>query len=148
MLNKYKLNEETEFAPVYFNSFTKTVISHKFRLENSFQEILHTIDFWINKGSGGNVESTESQYINISTCRPLSGSSYIDLPVELKRPRKGRINIKTKDKNFFLWYHVRHINLSKKHLERIKKTDKKLLKNLIMMKLSLLCKKKILARLK
>ena len=53
MLNKYKLNEETEFAPVYFNSLTKTVISHKFRLENSFQEILHTIDFWINKGSVG-----------------------------------------------------------------------------------------------
>ena len=148
MLNKYKLNEETEFAPVYFNSFTKTVISHKFRVENSFQEILHMIDFWINKGSGGNVESTESQYINISTYRHLSGSSYIDLPVELKRPRKGLINIKTKDKKSFLWCHVRHINLSKKHPERIKKTDKKLLKNLIMMKLSLLCKKKILARLK
>ena len=148
MLNKYKLNEETEFAPVYFNSFTKTVINHKFRLGNYFQEMLHMIDFWINKGSGGNVESTESQYINISTYRPLSGSSYIHLPVELKRPRKGLINIKTKDKKYFLWCHVRHINLSKKHPERIKKTNKKLLKNLIMMKLSLLCKKKVLARLK
>ena len=36
------------------------------------------IDVWINKGSGLIVESIESQYINISTCRPLSGSSYME----------------------------------------------------------------------
>ena len=41
-------------------------------------------DVWINEGSGWNVESVESQYINISTYRPLSGSSYINLPVELR----------------------------------------------------------------
>ena len=66
---------------------TKTVINHRFRLKNPFQEILHMIDVWINKGSGWNVESIKSQYINISTYRPLSGSFYIDLPVELKSPR-------------------------------------------------------------
>ena len=59
------------------------------------------IDVWINKGSGWNVESIESQYINISTYRPLSGSSYMDLPVELKSSRKGLINIKNKDQNVF-----------------------------------------------
>ena len=100
---------------------TKTVINHRFRLENSFQEILYMIDVWINKGSGWNVESIESQYINISTYRPLSGSSYVDSPVELRSPRKGLINIKNKDQKRFLWCHVRHINSSKEHLERIKK---------------------------
>ena len=34
---KYKLNGETEFAPVYFNLVTKTVIKHIFKLENYFQ---------------------------------------------------------------------------------------------------------------
>ena len=29
-----------------------------------------------------------SQYINILTYRPLSGSSYMDLPVELRSPKK------------------------------------------------------------
>ena len=82
LLKKYKSNGEIEFAPVYFNSVTKTVINHRFRLENSFQEILYMIDVWINEGSGWIVESIESQYINISTYRPLSGSSYVDLPVE------------------------------------------------------------------
>ena len=53
------------------------MINHKFRLENPFQEILYMIDVWINNGSGWNVESIESQYINISTYRPLAGSSYM-----------------------------------------------------------------------
>ena len=64
-------------------------------------------------------EFIESQYINISTYRPLSGSSYMDLPVELRSPRKGLINIKNKDKKCFLWCHVRHINPSYEHRERI-----------------------------
>ena len=90
-----------KFAPVYFNSVTKTVISHRFRLENSFQEILYMIDVWINNGSGWIIELIESQYINISTYRPLSGSFYMDLPIELRSPRKGLINIKNKDKKYF-----------------------------------------------
>ena len=52
LLKKYKFNGEIEFAPVYFNSLTKIVINHKFKLENCFQEILYMIDNWINEGSG------------------------------------------------------------------------------------------------
>ena len=86
------------------------------------------IDVWINNGSGWNVESIESQYINISTYRPLAGSSYMDLPAELRSPKKGLINIKNKDNKCFLWCHVRHINPSKKHPEGIKKIDKQIVK--------------------
>ena len=103
LLKKYKLNGEIEFAPVYFNSVTKTVINHRFRLESSFQEILYMIDVWINNGSGWAVESIESQYINISIYRPLAESSNMYLTVELRSPRKELINIKNKDqKCFFL----------------------------------------------
>ena len=66
LLKKYKLNGEIEFAPVYFNSTTKTVIRHKFSLENAFQEILCMIDAWINEGSGWIVDSLKSPYINIT----------------------------------------------------------------------------------
>ena len=52
------------------------------------------IDVWINNGCGWIIELIESQYINISTYRPLSGSSSMHLPVELRSPRKGLINIK------------------------------------------------------
>ena len=84
MLKKYKPNREIEFRPVYFNSTTKTVIYHKFSLENAFQEILCGTDNWINEGSGWIVELIESQHINIST---LSGSSYVQLAAELKSPK-------------------------------------------------------------
>ena len=47
LLKKYKLNEETEFAPVYFNSLTKIVRNKRFKLQNAFQEILYRIDCWL-----------------------------------------------------------------------------------------------------
>ena len=101
LLKTYKLNGEIEFRAVYFNSVTKAVTNHRFQLESSFQEILYMIDNWINEESGWIIEFIESQYISVLSYRPLSGSSYTDLPTELKIPRKGLINIKNKDKKCF-----------------------------------------------
>ena len=130
LLKKYKPNGEIEFTPVYFNSSTKTIINNRFKLEHAFHEILYRIDAWINKGSGWIIESIESQYINISTYRPLAGNSYIELPIELKHPRKGLINLKNNDQKCFLWCHVRHINPLKEHPERITKIDREISCNL------------------
>ena len=74
---------------------TKTVINDRVRLQSSSQEILYLIDVWINEQSGWIVESIESQYINISTYRPLSGSSYMNWHVDLKT----LMNIKNKRTN-------------------------------------------------
>ena len=52
LLKEYKANRETEFTPVYFNSSTKTIINHRYKLDQSFQEILYRTDSWINRGSG------------------------------------------------------------------------------------------------
>ena len=101
LLKKYKSNGEIDFAPVYFNSSTKTVISYRYKLDQSFQENLYKTDAWVDRGSGWIIELTESQYINISTYRPLVGSSYIDLPIELKHSKKGLINIKNNDQKCF-----------------------------------------------
>ena len=83
LLKNYKHNRTIEFRPVHFNSVTKTVTNHIFNLEKIFEEILYMIDVSINNGSGWIIELIESQYINISTYRPLSGSFYIDLPIEI-----------------------------------------------------------------
>ena len=85
MLKKYKPNGEIEFRPVYFNSTTKTVINHKFSLENAFQEILYRIDNWINEGSGWIVELIKFR-----------------LPAEWRSPKKWLINIKKMIKNVFM----------------------------------------------
>ena len=65
-----------EFAPVYFNSTTKTVINSEYDLDKPFQEILYSI----NEGSCWVIESADSEYKNISVFSPLSGSTYIELP--------------------------------------------------------------------
>ena len=68
----------------------------------------------------GNVESVESQYINISPYGPLSGCSYIDLPVELRSPRIGLIDIKNKDQKCFkLDYNEIQVPVQKKDFNKI-----------------------------
>ena len=43
----------------------------------------------------------------------------MNLPVELRSPRKGLINIKNKEEKCFLWCHIRHVDLLNKHPARI-----------------------------
>ena len=51
-VKKDKPNGEIEFAPICFNSLTKLIINHRYKLDKSSQEILYRIDAWINEGSG------------------------------------------------------------------------------------------------
>ena len=103
-LKKYKSNGEIEYTPVYFNSSTKTIINNRFKLDQSFQEILYRIDAWNNRGSGWIIELIESQYINISTYRPLIGNSYIVILVmtELNFLCKKKILKRLKYKIIFM----------------------------------------------
>ena len=82
------ISQRKKFNLLQFISIqqAKTVINYKFGLDKSFQEILYRTDNWINDRSGWIVELIKSQYI--SMYRPLSGSSYVKLPTELKSPRK------------------------------------------------------------
>ena len=102
LLSKAKINGSTKYSPVYFNSTTKTVITSEFSLDKSFREILYRIDNWINEGSGWIVESIDGEYVIISTYSLLAGSTYTELPDELKHPMKGSINIKNSENKCFL----------------------------------------------
>ena len=96
----------------------------------SRQEILNTIDKWVSEGSGWVIARIDSHCINVTTCQPLNGSSYIELPMELRNPEKGLINIKNKDNECFRWCHIKHLNSQKKDPERIKKDDKQFIEGL------------------
>ena len=104
--------------------------SDKFGLDQSFQEIIYRLENWISHGSGWIVEEIISQFLNISSYRPLNGSTYIKLPVELKHPMKGLINIQNNDNNCFSWYHVRHLNQNSVKLNRITKKDTEFVKKI------------------
>ena len=130
LLSNMKNSGEVEYSPVYFNSLAKAIINKKSKLDQPFQETTYRLDNWISHGSGWVVEEIYSQYLNLSSYLPLSGSTYIKLPVELKHPMKGLINIKNDDNKCFLWCHVRHVNLNVVKLERITKKDKETVKDL------------------
>ena len=85
------------------------------------------IDVWINDGSGWIIESIEYQYNNISTYRPLLRSSFMDLPAELRSPKKGPINIKNKDKKCFYGVMLDMLILQINIQKEFKKLTKKLL---------------------
>ena len=121
------------YKTAFFNSKAKTItkandIEHE--LSMSRQEILNTIDKWVSEGSGWVIDRIDSHYINVTTYQPLNGSSYIELPMELRNPKKGLINIKNKDNECFRWCHIRHLNPQKKDPQRIKKDDKRLTERL------------------
>ena len=91
-----------------------------------YQEILCRTHNWTNEGSGWIVELLKSQYINISSYRPLLQSFYIKLPADSRSPKTGLIYIKNNDQKCFLWCHVIYNNPVKIHSERITQKDKKL----------------------
>ena len=111
---------------IYFNSLSKTVINNDYKLDQAFQEIIYRIDNWISQGSGWIVEDIYNQYLNVSSYLPLSGSTYIELPDELKHPMKGLINTQNNDNKC----HAGHLNLDGKKLHRITKKDRGVCKKL------------------
>ena len=96
----------------------------------SRQEILNVIDKWVSERSGWVIDQIDSHYINVTLYKPLNGSSYIELPMDLRNSKKGLINMKNEDEECFRWCHIRHINPQIKYSERIKKEDKKMINEL------------------
>ena len=117
----------------YFNSTADLIINEtdiKLAIQASQQQILIKIAQWISEGSGWTIQSIENHYINTVNYSPLKGSSYIELPQELRNSAKGLINMKNKDNECFRWCHIRHLNPQDKDPQRIKKTDKQYIEKL------------------
>ena len=111
----------------YFNSTSQTIINQmeiNEALQMSKQNILNKIAQWISEGSGWTVQSVDNHYLNIVKYKPMNGSSYIQLPSELRNSAKGLINMKNEDNECFRWCHIRHLNPQEKYPQRIKKVDK------------------------
>ena len=121
------------YKTAFFNGKAKTITKAsdiEYELNMSRQDILNAIDKWVSEGSGWVIDRIESHYINVTTYTPLHGSSYIELPTELKNPKKGLINIKNKDDECLRWCHIRHSNPQEKNPQRINKVDKEMINEL------------------
>ena len=122
-----QLGNKTTIKTAYFNGRVRTIINEKEideSLQLSRQQIMKTIGQWLSEGSGWTIKSVDGHYINLTKYKPLKGSSYIELPTELRNPAKSLINLKNKDNECFRWCHIRHLNPQEKYPQRIKKSDK------------------------
>ena len=126
------VNKTTITQTNYFNSVNHIVLNEfdlRDALKISNEIIMNKIGVWISEGSGWTVLSVDKHYVNVANYKPIDGSSYIDLPQELKS-RKATINIKNEDNECFRWCHFRHLNPKKDHAERISQNDRKYVEKL------------------
>ena len=90
------------YKTAFFNGKAKTITKANDiepELSMSRQEILSVIDKWVSEGLGWVIDRINGHYINVTTYKPLNGSSYVKLPSELQNSGKGLINIKTMTMN-------------------------------------------------
>ena len=115
------------YKTAYFNSAAHKIVNNlevTESLQLSKQHILNMIAQWVSEGSGWTIQSVDNHYLNIVKYQPMRGSSYIQLPQELRNSAKGLINMKNEDNECFRWCHIRHLNPQDKYPQRIKKSDK------------------------
>ena len=115
---------------IFCNSVTRTVKNQRFDLNTSYETLKHRLSIYSSEGSGWITDKIENIWINITNYDPLAGSSYIPLPSKVNNPKKGLINNTNKDIERFKWYHIRFLNLTNSHPERINEQDKKIVSDL------------------
>ena len=120
-------DDDIKDKKAYFNSKPQTIINNldiAESLQSSKQHILNFVAQWVSEGSGWTIKSVDNHYLNIVKYQPMQGSSYIQLPQELRSSALGLINLKNEDDECFRWCHIRYLNPQTKDPQRIKKSDK------------------------
>ena len=101
------ITESTDTHEIYNEMFKE--------IEEAVQKVEHA------EGSGWVFVEVENLTLDVDIWDPLKGSSYIDLPKELKN-KNAIINMKNEDNNkCFLWCVLRALNPKDKNAERIDK---------------------------
>ena len=109
-----------------FHSIGQKIIMESTDINEIYEEMLNEIEEEINKvqqaeGSGWVFLKVDSLALYTDIWNPINGSSYIDLPKELKN-KNAIINMKNEDNNkCFLWCVLRALNPKDNHPERVDK---------------------------
>ena len=108
-----------------FHSIGQKIITESTDPHETYGEMVDEIEEEIQKveqaeGSGWIFLEVENLKLYTDIWDPINGSSYIDLPKELKN-RKAIINMKNEDDKCFMWSVLRALNPKDDHPERIDK---------------------------
>ena len=108
-----------------FHSIGQKIITEGTDPHEIYEEMINEIEEEIQKveqaeGSGWVFLEVENLTLYTSIWDPINGSSYIDLPKELKN-KNAIINMKNEDDKCFMWSVLRALNPKDNHPERIDK---------------------------
>ena len=134
VFKKIESEDKIKYDTFYSNSDAELIINES-DIDDVFQSIyskkISKMQKSLGKRSGWVIDSVIDHTISISRYNPLAGSSYIKLPKELDRPKKGLFNIQNTDDNVcFKWSIVRYLNPANHQPARITKADKDFAKKL------------------
>lgn len=103
-------DEKKKMLP-YFASKQVTVTNKFFdeALDEQIEVLLSRCDAYEGMGSGWVIQRIVGSYINFAQYRPLKGSSWVDLPDEIKGT-KAVLNIKNDDNKCFMWSVLAHLH--------------------------------------
>ena len=90
------------YKTAFFNGKAKTITKVddiESELNMSRQEILNVIDKWVSEGLGWVIDQIDSHYINVTLYKPLNGSSYIDIFIDVTLKRY-KTSGKLENKNY------------------------------------------------
>ena len=115
----------THIRKFAFHSVGQKIITEETDPHEIFKEMMDEIEEEVQKvehaeGSGWVFVEVENLTLHTDIWDPLKGSSYIDLPKELKN-KNAIINMKNEDNKCFLWCVLRALNPKDKNAERIDK---------------------------
>ena len=99
-------------------------------MELAEEEKLKRIAEWLSEGSGWVIVEILNHFVNVVSYIRLRGNSHIPLPKELRNSKKGSINLKNEDNQYFRWCHIRHLNPVKHNLQRITISDREFVQRL------------------
>ena len=89
-----------EDQPHVFNRDNKELIEQKY--QEFMERIKGEIENWSLHGSGWEVESIKTAYVNVARYQPLRGGTYLPLPANLAK-KKAIINVKNRDNQCLKW---------------------------------------------
>ena len=125
IMKRKVLDDYEEIKKFAFHSIGDKIITESTDVNEIYQEMINEIEEEIQKveqaaGSGWIFIEVENLTLHTSIWKPLSASSYIDLPPFLKN-KKAIINMKNRDNKCFLWCVLRALYPKDDHPERIDK---------------------------
>ena len=108
----------------HFRSLTYTTLSNEniseHELNEAFQKMSASLESYVRNASGWNIRKVIHLKIHTVIYKPLGGSSYIELPLSLKKTR-SILNVENNDNKCFTWSILSAIHAANENPEKVEK---------------------------